>query len=325
MNEDSVRNDIPWAEDARDACLDSHDLAVATAGTIAHDGTHVGMTSAGIFSAGAGLGFAISGAEPAAAGAEILADGLLNPYVQEPIALGAAASAEHYVDHHWGPTCDAVADGIDASADGALAVAQFMEHAPAPSYVDAKLGYDPYTQSPPNFESTSESTHPADTTAAAPAISTFDWPTWGMSDLGASAAPPAEHSSSWLGEPAPDSSAHGVADSPSSWNWGGASDNTSDTGTAAHGSGDTWTSSLFGGTSSDSSSTGSSWGLSWGSSSDSSGSTGSSDWGGSSSSSHDWGGGGSSSHDWGGGSSMDSGSSSSSGHESGPTSMDGGI
>ena len=303
MSDYNSRNDIPWAEDARDLCMDGKEVAVAGSGMVAADGTKGELTAAGVYTAGAGLGFAVSGEEPLAAGADILSAGFLNPYTQNSAALAAGTAAEHYTNEHWGGLCDGVADGINGAADGMLAVSNYMEQAPAPNYADGKLGYDPATQSAPTFElEPAAADHSQAIDSSTPSSG---WAMWGTST---------DAPSIWS-EPA-------ATEAPASGSWG-----------SEHSTGSFWggeptvdvlspsTGSLFGSSSESSSSSG--WG---GGSSGDSDSSSHSSWGGSG-----WGDSGSSSHtDWGSSSGFGSGSTShdsGASHDSGTgsTSMDGGL
>jgi hypothetical protein len=320
MAQENGRNDIPWAEEARDYCNDHQVAGTWAGGAVAGAATKATLDSAGVFAAGAGLGFAISGNEPGAVVAGSLATGFLNPAVQTAAVSGAVKGSEVYLTQHWAPMCDGVADGINATADGALAVSQFLENAPAPSYVDAKLGYDPAVASAPTFETGSSATQDSTGPTLNAATPSFDWPSWGLSDVGApTSAPPLDAQPS-----SPDTSTQGFgvffgggSDGATSI-WGGSS--SSDASAPASlfgGSADTSVSSVSTSSNSDTS-TSSSGG--WGSLFGGSSATASySDSGSGSSTS-------SSQTDWGGGSSESTSSgSSSSSHDSGLGSVDGGL
>ena len=338
MSDYNSRNDIPWAEDARDLCMDGKEVAVAGSGMVAADGTKGELTAAGVYTAGAGLGFAVSGEEPLAAGADILSAGFLNPYTQNSAALAAGTAAEHYTNEHWGGLCDGVADGINGAADGMLAVSNYMEQVPAPNYADGKLGYDPATQSAPTFElEPAAADHSQAIDSSTPSSG---WAMWGTStdapsiwsEPAATEAPASgswgsEHStgSFWGGEPTVDvlspstgslfgSSSESSSSSGWGGGWGGGSSGDSDSSSHSSWGGSGWGDS--------GSSSNSSWGSGWGDS----GSSSNSSWGGSG-----WGDSGSSSHtDWGSSSGFGSGSTShdsGASHDSGTgsTSMDGGL
>lgn len=182
MVETNDRNETVWVDDVRATCLEYQDLAAGTAGAAAGGATRAAMSSAGVFSAGAGLGFAIQGNVPGLVIAEGAAGTLLSPYVQIPVAVGTGSATEDFVNDHWSAICGTLADGADMTADGVLAVIQFLENATAPGYAAGKLGYDPTLDPVPTFET--------DTDVMNSAITTYDWSSWGFSGPDSRSAPP---------------------------------------------------------------------------------------------------------------------------------------
>jgi hypothetical protein len=323
MANDTSRNDIPWAEDARDFCIDHQEAGANVLGTAAAMGTRAELTAAGEFSAGAGVAFAVSGNEPMAAASGALATGFLNPDLQNTASGAAFAGTQHYANEHWGGLCDGVANGIDSTADALWAISQYAEQAPHPSYVDAKLGYDPATQSAPTFEIAPAHAEPvgqpiiwAPVDVTPQADGWFGWasttatdPAWADhgSLFGTSSGSDAHASAASDRQPAADTSSHGLGswfDTPSH-----------DTSPSIFAITDTTSSSLWSDSAGTASTMSHGFGSLFGSSSDSSTSSG---WGGESTSSHS---------DWGGASHSDGGGSSSSSHDSGSgaSSMDGGM
>lgn len=323
MGQDTNRNDIPWAEDARDFCMDHQAAGANALGSAASWGTRAELTAAGEFSAGAGVALAIEGNEPMSAAAGSLASGFMNPDLQGAASAAAFGGTQHYANEHWGGLCDGVADGINATADGLWAVSQYAEQAPHPSYVDAKLGYDPATQSAPSFdvpvateEPVSPSINPAPADTSPQAGGWFDWTAITATDpapanhgslLDMSSGNESHASVSSEREPSADTSSHGFAglfESPSH-----------DTSPSLFANTDTHSASLWSDTTDTASTpTSHSFGSLFSSPSESSAGSG---WGSESSSSHS---------DWGGTSHADSNSSALS-HDSisSASSMDGGM